>query len=179
MPSTQASRSWLRNKVPFRGMWLKGLLVARSQEVSREKRLRGGMRCHTRELYNVQSWVDKYRTGSGRDRVMGSTQTYERHKSVAKPNPAECSTRSLPPPHAGCPRGDPGPLPVLHLSTQRRTLTASGYEGLRAMLYILFVAKSSVDGFAFADRIANSEGQAQNIQTKEMARHTWEPRRES
>jgi hypothetical protein len=21
--------------------------------------------------------------------------------------------RSLPPPHAGCPRGDPGPLPVL------------------------------------------------------------------
>src|SRR5947207_12226237 len=23
------------------------------------------------------------------------------------------STRSLPPPHAGCPRGDPGPLPVL------------------------------------------------------------------
>jgi len=22
-------------------------------------------------------------------------------------------TRSLPPPHAGCPRGDPGPLPVL------------------------------------------------------------------
>ena len=121
MPSTQASRSWLRNKVPFRGMWLKGLLVARSQEVSREKRLRGGMRCHTRELYNVQSWVDKYRTGSGRDRVMGSTQTYERHKSVAKPNPAECSTRSLPPPHAGCPRGDPGPLPVLYLSTHRKT----------------------------------------------------------
>jgi hypothetical protein len=52
-------------------------------------------------------------------------------------------------------------------------------KGFRAMLYILLVAKSSVDGFAFADRIANSEGQAQNIQTKEMARHTWEPRRES
>ncbi len=47
------------------------------------------------------------------------------------------------------------------------------------MLYILLVAESSVDGFAFADRIANSEGQAQNIQTKEMVRHTREPRRES
>src|SRR5437764_8352537 len=28
----------------------------------------------------------------------------------------ECWIRSLPPPHAGCPRGDAGPLPVLTLS---------------------------------------------------------------
>ena len=27
------------------------------------------MRCHTKERYSAQSWVDKYRTGSGSDRV--------------------------------------------------------------------------------------------------------------
>ena len=47
------------------------------------------------------------------------------------------------------------------------------------MFCILLVAKSSLDGLVFADRIANSEGQAQNIQTKEMVRHTREPQRES
>jgi len=26
----------------------------------------------------------------------------------------ECLIRSHPPPHAGCPHGDPGPLPVLY-----------------------------------------------------------------
>ena len=60
-----------------------------------------------------------------------------------------------------------------------RFLSASGYETASLHALTTFCAKSSVDGLVFADRIANSEGQAQNIQTKEMARHTWEPQRES
>src|SRR6266404_254572 len=31
-------------------------------------------------------------------------------------------TRSHPPPHAGCPRGDPGPLPVLYSSTHNANI---------------------------------------------------------
>ena len=46
---------------------------------------------------------DEVSTGSGRDRV------------IVMPNStvAWIETRSHPPPRAGCPRGDPGPLPVL------------------------------------------------------------------
>jgi len=38
-------------------------------------------------------------------------------------NPAQ--TRSHPPPHAGCPRGDPGPLPVLYSSTHKASRVRS------------------------------------------------------
>ena len=67
----------------------------------------------------------------------------------------------------------------MSVDPQKDLTVASCYEWLRPMFCILLVAKSSLDGLVFADRIANSEGQAQNIQTKEMARHTWEPQRES
>src|SRR2546429_4561877 len=38
------------------------------------------------------------------------------------------ATRSHPPPHAGCPRGDPGPLPVLTPSRQRRIKTVPNHS---------------------------------------------------
>jgi len=59
----------------------------------------------------ASSWVDKFRTGSDSDRVQGSTKV----QRVASQLQVEGGTRSLPPPHAGCPRGDPGSLPVLNL----------------------------------------------------------------
>ena len=46
-------------------------------------------------------------TGSGSDRVI----------VLANLTVAWIETRSHPPPHAGCPRGDPGPLPVLTASS--------------------------------------------------------------
>ena len=98
---------------------------------------------------------------------MDSTQTNERHKSVAKPK-----SRRVFDPVATAPGS-------VFVDPQKDLTLASGYETASLHALTTFCAKSSVDGLVFADRIANSEGQAQNIQTKEMARHTWERRRES
>src|SRR6185436_8362615 len=57
----------------------------------------------------------------------------QRRNNYTRPSPAECSTRSL-------------PLPVLYLLTHRKTSPASGYEGLRAMLYILLVENPPLTG---------------------------------
>src|SRR6185436_10925744 len=68
-------------------------------------------------------WVDEYRTGSGSDWVglaIKTTYPFQDLPRRLASNDDELrgtQTQSLPPPHAGCPRGDPGPLPVLYLST--------------------------------------------------------------
>lgn len=55
----------------------------------------------------VPGWVEEYRTGTGSDRVMDSTQNFERRKIVARSDPGEWLTRSL-------------RLPVLYLSAHDR-----------------------------------------------------------
>ena len=56
---------------------------------------------------------DGVSTGSGSDRVAAYARNRDRR----------VVTRSHPPPHASCPRGDPGPLPVLTSFTEVGTLT--------------------------------------------------------
>jgi len=69
---------------------------------------RGVMGCHTREQCSVQSWVDKYRTGSGSDRVEHPTGLVLLHFLRRLEFDVESLTRSL-------------PLPVLNLSTHWKT----------------------------------------------------------
>jgi len=67
-------------------------------------------------------------TGSGSDRVQPFKSVDLKGHAVCilmridpfAMNDVESLTRSHPPPHAGCPRGDPGPLPVRCRSTSIR-----------------------------------------------------------
>src|SRR5437763_9351821 len=82
---------------------------------------------------------DGVSTGSGSDRVA----------VIARIEIAGVVTRSHPPPHAGCPRGDPGPLPVLtsfaKADSRRRhsrRMRCSQHEGsspMKTKLLLLFV----------------------------------------
>src|SRR5207237_2510336 len=55
-------------------------------------------------------------------------------------------TRSLPPPHAGCPRGDPGPLPVLTSLSKVGTLTPLTRLRRRDRIRNIFSLSYSADG---------------------------------
>ena len=91
-------------------------------------------------------WVDQYRTGSGSDRV-GLAINNISMSWVAENASLQCGelntsqTRSHPPPHAGCPRGDPGPLPVLYSSTHEKSSGTTTPSGRISIAGIVLVQK--------------------------------------
>jgi len=62
-------------------------------------------------VMNAQRWSDKIRTGSDSDQPKAQLRKELQPTPIFEVN----SGWSLPPPHTGCPRGDPGSLPVLIL----------------------------------------------------------------
>jgi hypothetical protein len=60
-------------------------------------------------------------TGSGREGSTSQSSEQLVHEENVSMDPSIGATRSLPPPHTGCPDGDPGPLPVLTLTSHAVT----------------------------------------------------------
>src|SRR5258705_5701873 len=69
------------------------------------------MPSHTRERYSIRLWVDKYRTGSGSDRVEHSPWLVLLH-CLRSELYVESMTRSLPLPVLYLSRSEYSPLPI-------------------------------------------------------------------